>query len=173
MRGSAHTTEKVETFLQAVLVAADALGAAHGRVPPPAAFRDAVPAWQALAERLRGRLELGRMWIHDGQIGQDRVEIGTLWASSSTDRLATQITVAIDPPLAGVPASADDPSISPSARESWQALAESAQVGVHADRVVVRVEGKSADPRDRMPLVELAVSLRRRLAGAAAQGPFR
>lgn len=173
MRGSAHTTEKVEAFLQAVLVAAEAISAAHGRVPPPAAFRDAVPAWQALAERLRGRLELGRMWIHDGQIGQDRVAVGTLWASSSPERLATQITVAIDPPLASVPASADDPSISPSAREAWQALAEGAQVSVHADRVVARWEGKSLDPRDRMPLVELAVSLRRRLAGAVAQGPFR
>lgn len=173
MRGSAHTTEKVEAFLQAVLVVADAIGGALHAVPAPAAFRDAVPAWQALADRLRGRLELGRMWIHDGQIGQDRVAIGTLWATSSTERIATQITVTIDPPLASVPSSADDPSISPSAREVWQALSAKAQAKVRADLVVVRVEGKADDPRGLMPLVDLAVSLRRRLAGAVAQGPFR
>ena len=42
-----------------------------------------------------------------------------------------------------------------------------------ADAVLVELEGKLADPGEAMPTVELAVSLRRALAGIRGAGPFR
>ena len=46
-------------------------------------------------------------------------------------------------------------------------------LAVTRDAVVVNRDGRIDDPRMLMPLVELAVRLRRGLAGVAAQGPFR
>lgn len=173
MRGAAHTAERLEPFVQAVVRAAEAFASASDGVPPPASFAATVPAWRAAAERLRGRFEPGRMWIHDGQMGTDRVELGTTWGRKGA-HLGTRLRVAIDPPLAAPPPSPDDPAISPAARDAWRALAASARaVRVEADAVTVDLAAKLDDPQTVMPLLESAVGLRRALGGVLAQGPFR
>jgi hypothetical protein len=173
MRGAAHTSERLETFVAAVVQAAEILAAVHGRVPPPSAFEAHVPLWLAMTDRLRGRFEPGRMWIHDGQLGTDRVEIGTMW-SREGELLGSMLRVAIDPPLDAPPASPDDPSVSPLARDAWKALlARAKSVRVGAKEIVVEFGGKLEDPQAAMPLLESAVALRRALAGVRAGGPFR
>jgi hypothetical protein len=44
---------------------------------------------------------------------------------------------------------------------------------VEGGAIAIELEGKIADPRDVEPLLELAMALRRALAGVLAQGPFR
>lgn len=172
-RGTSHATEPVEAFVAAVLHASDAIAAAGERVPPPVMLAPHVVAWRAFAERLRGRLELGRMHVHDGVIGTDRVTVGTEWTRSGA-LVGTRIRVVVDPPLDAPPASRDDVEVSPAARDAWRDLAARAHVvRVERDAVLVELEGKLADPLEVMPIVELAVSLRRALAGLEGAGPFR
>jgi hypothetical protein len=172
-RGTPHATEPVETFVTAVLSAADAVAGAAQRVPPPLVFTDHVVAWRAFADRLRGTLELGRMQIHDGAVGADRVSVGTEWTRSGA-LVGTRIRVIVDPPLEVPPTVRDDPSVSARARELWRDLeSRTHAVRVSADAVFVEIEGKLADPADVMPAIELAVSLRRALAGIKGAGPFR
>jgi hypothetical protein len=172
-RGSAHTTELVETFVQAVLGAAEAIANAAERVPAPLLFEHDVVAWRAFAERLRGTLELGKMQVRDGLVGSERVTIGTEWTKNGA-LVGTRIEVAIDPRLETPPASPDDPAISPAARDVWRHLAgRVAAVRVESDAVFLELEGKLADPGEAMPTVELAVALRRALAGIKGAGPFR
>jgi hypothetical protein len=172
-RGAAHATRHLEPFVSAAIVAARALAAAHSRVPPPLLFASDVAAWQAFAERVRGRLELGRMWIHDGQVGFDRVEVGSVWGRRG-ELSGSKVAVTIDPPLARVPYSPDDPELSPAARAAYRAL-EVATRAMHLEpgRVVAELDGKLVDPAVAMPVVELAVALRRALSGMAGTGPFR
>lgn len=172
-RGSVHATAQIGGFVRSVLVAADALDRARSLVGPPAVLAPHVAAWQGLADALRGRLELGRMWIHDARVGTDAVAIGCTWGRRGV-LLGTTVKVTVDPPLANVPPAADDPSVSPAARDAWKALAARARtVHVEADAIAVEVEAKPADPESVMPVVDLAVSLRRALSGAVAAGPFR
>jgi hypothetical protein len=172
-RGTAHATEPVEAFVAAVLHAADAVAAAAARVPPPLMFAGEVVAWRAFAERLRGRLELGRMHVHDGLVGTDRVSVGTVWTRSGA-LVGTRLRVAVDPPLDAPPASREDPALSPAAREAWRELAARAHaVTVDRDAVLVGLDGKLADPADVIPILELAVTLRRAIGGIKGAGPFR
>ncbi len=172
-RGSVHATSQIGGFVRHVLRAADALEAARALVGPPALLAPHVAAWRGLAEALHGRLELGRMWIHDGRAGTDAVELGCTWERRGL-LLGTTVRVAIDPPLGAVPPSPDDPSVSPAARDAWRALAARARaVHVRAEGIVVELEARPAEPESAMPVVDLAVSLRRALAGAVAAGPFR
>lgn len=173
MRGASHVTAKVEGFVRSVLAAASALDGATRRVPPPVLFAADVGAWEALAARLRGRLELGRMWIHDAQVGTCAVQIGSVWARSGL-HLGSIVEVAIDPPLENLPDSVEDPALSPAARDAWRELAMRARsVQVSKEAITIELEGKMADPQVAMPVVELATSLRRALGGPLAAGPFR
>ena len=172
-RGTAHATEPVEAFVAAALHAVDAIAVAAARVPPPAALASHLLAWRAFADRLRGRLELGRMVIHDGVVDGDRVTVGTEWTRDGLV-VGTCVRVPVDPPLQAPPTSPDDVALSPAARETWRALVASPHV-VHVERDAIRVEmeGLLADPSLAMPIVELAVCLRRALTGLAIGGPFR
>ncbi|MDF2698168.1 MAG: hypothetical protein K0S65_6551, partial [Labilithrix sp.] len=98
VRGAAHSTEKVEGFVRAVLKAAALLDDAFARIPAPVLFAADVPAWEAFASQLRGRLELGRMWIHEAQVGTSTVAIGSVWARGGL-HLGSIVVIAIDPPL--------------------------------------------------------------------------
>ncbi|MBX3206352.1 MAG: hypothetical protein KF764_14865 [Labilithrix sp.] len=173
VRGAAHVTEKVERFVRRVLEVAAIFDRTLDRVPPPAMFAADVPAWQALAARLRGRLELGRMWIHDAVVGASAVQIGSVWARGGL-LLGSAVIVAIDPPLDAAPAGLEDPALSPAARAAWRELAARAKnVEIRASAINVELEGKLSDPETALPVAELAVSLRRALGGLAAAGPFR
>jgi hypothetical protein len=173
MRGGAHSAENVAAFARKVLAAAEGLDALGRRVPPPAMFAADLEAWAAFASHLRGRLETGRMWIHDGTIGTDRVALGTMWARSGL-LLGTTLWVAIDPPLEEVPAAPEDPALSPAARERWRELAaRTRSVAITAGAIEAELEGRLPDPATASPLLDLAVLLRRALAGVRGGGPFR
>lgn len=173
VRGAPHVTEKVERFVRRVVAAAESFDRALSRVPAPALFSADVPAWQALAARLRGRLELGRMWIHDAQVGTSTVQIGSVWARGGL-LLGSTVVVAIDPPLDAPPSGVEAPSLSPAARDAWRELSARAKgVQIDASAITLELDGKLSDPQAAMPAVELAVSLRRALGGLVAAGPFR
>jgi hypothetical protein len=113
------------------------------------------------------------MHVHDGTLGTDRVTVGTEWTRSGA-LVGTRIHVLVDPPLDAPPTSRDDVVVSPAARGVWADLAARAHaVRIERDAVLVDLEGKLADPNDAMPALELAVSLRRALAGLRGAGPFR
>lgn len=177
VRGAAQVRETLETFVGGVLAAASILDDVRKKIPPPILFADDVPAWEALAARIRGRLELGRMWIHKAQVGTSTVDIGTVWARGGL-LLGSTVIVAMDPPLDPVPAGTDDPALSPAARDLWRELTTEGKgkvksVQVEAAAITLELEGQLADPHTAMPLVEHAVSLHRALVGNVAAGPFR
>ncbi len=172
-RGSVYDTRRIGGFVRNVLSAAGELDAARAFVGPPPLLAPHLPAWRSLADALHGRLELGRMWIRDGRAGTYTIEVGCTWGRRGV-LLGTTVRVIVDPPLATVPPSPDDPSVSPAARDAWKALAARARgVHVEADAISVELEAKPAEPESAMPIVELAVSLRRALTGVVAAGPFR
>lgn len=172
-RGSAHSFDTLAAFVNGAIEVATQLEEAAALVTAPAAFANDVPAWRAFAERHRGRLELGRMRVHDATVGIDRVTVGTDWTRSG-QLVGTRLRVVIDPVLAAVPAGPDDPSISPAAREAWRALLLQARgVRIEPAAVAVDLEGKLADPAVALPVIELAVALRRALSGITGAGPFR
>jgi hypothetical protein len=171
-RGSVHSTERVDSFVREVLAVADALEAARALVGPPALLAVDVPAWRAFAESISGRLELGRMWIHDGRIGMDAVSLGCTWDREGL-LLGTTVRVALDPALDSTP-SIDDPAISPAARDAWKlTVSRTKKVTVLPDLILCELEGKLTDPSSAMPIIESAVALRRALSGTMAAGPFR
>ena len=172
-RGTAHSFNTLTAFLHGTVDVAKELEAAAALVPAPTTFAADVPAWRAFAERHRGRLELGRMHVHDAVIGIDRVTVATDWTRSG-QLVGTRLQVAIDPPLTAVPATPDDPSISPAARNAWRALLEEARgLRLEAGALRVELDGRLADPATALPVLELAVALRRALSGSAGAGPFR
>lgn len=172
-RGSVHSTERVDSFVREVLEVVDALEGARALVGPPALLAADVPAWRSFAESLSGRLELGRMWIHDGRVGMDTVSLGCTWDREGL-LLGTTVRVALDPALESAPPSMDDPSISPAARDAWKLTASrTKKVTVLPDLILCELEGKLSDPASAMPVIESAVALRRALSGTQAAGPFR
>jgi len=143
------------------------------QIPAPVLFAEDVPAWQALASRLRGRLELGRMWIHEGQVGTSAVEIGSVWARAAFISGAPCTSRSIRRSRRR-PLLPKTPSLSPAARDTWRELAtRSKSVRIDPSSITVELEGKLADPQVAMPIVELAVTLRQALSGAIVAGPFR
>src|SRR5262249_11495039 len=156
-------------FVATVFTVAETFDAAIWTIPPPALFAADVPAWEALASRLRGRLERGRMWIHDAQVGTDACEIGSMWARGGL-HLGSTVRVAIDPPLDAdkLPSTIEDPGLSPIARDAWkELLTRSKGVVLASNGITVEMQGRLADPQIAMPILELAVTLRRALGGAA------
>lgn len=173
-RRAPHVADVLELFVLEALTFAEKVDAAISLLAPPILFAADVPSWEALATRLRGRLERGRMWIHDAQVGTDSVAIGSVWERSGL-LLGSTIHVAIDPPLDGEAfTTLDDPRLSPAARDAWRELhAKAKSVTVDARELAIELDGRLADPQTIMPLVELAVTLRRALGGSLAAGPFR
>jgi hypothetical protein len=172
-RGSVHSTERVDSFVREVLAVADALERARPLVGPPALLAADVPAWRLFADAIHGRLELGRMWIHDARVGMDTVSLGCTWDREGL-LLGTTVRVALDPALESTPSSMDAPTISPAARDAWKLLAgRTKKVTVLPDLILCELEGKLADPAAAMPVIESGVALRRSLTGTKAAGPFR
>ncbi len=170
LRAAPHGSE-VGTFVADVVAAASTL--ADVEVPPPPSFREDLPAWEAMAARLRGRLERGGMWIRDGQVGTNAVEVGSRWDAGGS-LLGSALVVRLDPPLAVAPKGLDDHALSPLARDRWRALAVDARaVDILADRITVEIDGKLTDPQAAMPMLDAAVALAAALGGIVGGGPFR
>jgi hypothetical protein len=173
IRGAPHVPEKLEPFCKAALRAAEAFDQALKRIAPPHLFAADVPAWEAMASRLRGRLDIGRMWIRDAVIGTTSVELGAVWERTGI-HLGSAIRIKIDPPLETAFTILDDPRLSPAARDAWRELqSKSKNTSITEKEILIELEGKLTDPQTAMPLIDLALVLRKSLTGSIAAGPFR
>jgi len=119
-RNGVNAVDELGAFVAAALEAARVLDSTIAkRMTPPKAMAEALDAWRALANRLGGSLELGRMWIHDAESRGERGEIGTRWKDETM--LDTLVRV--------VPSSKierrielDDPEIDPQVRTLAQEI---------------------------------------------------
>jgi hypothetical protein len=145
---------------------------AISRIPPPVALAPHVAAWRAFAMAMGGRLELGRVWIHDASLEGFRFEVGTVWEPHDTAPRGTVIRVPIDPPLATAP-TPDDAALSAIARDAFRALAE--DPGFHASESELGhfTSKLTPDPSVLLPKIESMTVILRALRGVVAAGPFR
>jgi hypothetical protein len=170
--GAASSASTLEAVARAAIAVMEVLDVAMKRIPPPLVMVDCVPAWRAFADRAGGRLELGRLFIHDASIGGFRFEVGTVFEPDSPKPRGTVVRVPIEPPLDHAP-SVDDPSLSAVARDALKSLAS--EPGFHADtsELGMWIDGVTPDPATLTPKIEGMLSVLRALRGAVAAGPFR
>ena len=170
--GAASSASTLEAVVRAATHVMDLLDAAISRVPPPSTMAPHVAAWRAFADATGGRLELGRLWIHDASIAGFRFEVGTVFEPDSPAPRGTLVRVPIEPPLDVAP-NVDDASLSALAREALKALA--ADKSFHADtrELGMYIEGPTPDPSVLAPKIEGMISVLRALRGQVAAGPFR
>ncbi len=173
-RGSAHSVEQLQNFVAGAMSLVRALVDAKNRVPPPAAMRECVAAWEQFAVRVGGRLERGRMFVHDGRYGSERVELGTHWHDDGSFARTT-LTVRFEQPLPSPP---PDPtraeSLSASLRAHVEALVSPGRrleftsdfVRIEFDRIVER-------PGEIEPQLDRLAQISRNLRGERDQVPFR
>ncbi|WP_394832956.1 hypothetical protein LVJ94_41290 [Pendulispora rubella] len=145
-------------FVAAAVHAAKCFGIAHDRVPPPPEMAAYEPVWRAFAERHGGRLERGRMWIHDATLGMDRFSIGTDWSGTPP---TTLVRVPIDPPLTR-----------PFEGDVSRLRAKVQDIHVGLDAVEVRLPAPLADPTTVEPILVEMVRLSRSARGLL-ENPFR
>lgn len=168
-RRAGTTAQALTPVVGAAQRTLDWVAKAIERVPPPSAMAAAAPAWEAFARSTGARLEKGRMWIHDGEIGGERFEIGCVWSASE---LETLVKVHAAPPFDG-DFVVDDPSLSPATRECLKTLL--GQPGFVGARDAVRwvLPGGVNDPETLRDGLETAAKLIRGRRGLLAAGPFR
>jgi hypothetical protein len=170
--GAASTASVLESVTRTALHVMNLLEAAISRISPPVAMIQFFPAWRAFADATGGRLELGRLWIHDASIGGFRFEVGTVFEPDSPVPRGTLVRVPIEPPLDHAP-TVDDANLSALARDALKALMN--ETGFHADthELGMYIEGATPDPAVLAPKIEGMISVLRALRGAIAAGPFR
>jgi len=170
--GAASSAATLEAVVKAATHVMELLDASISRIPPPLEMTSSVAAWKTFADSVGGRLELGRVWIHDASIGGFRFEVGTVFEPDSETPRGTLLRVPIEPPLEQAP-TVDDAGLSAVARDALKALA--ADEGFHADtnELGVYIEGPTPDPSTLLPKIEAMISVLRALRGAVAAGPFR
>ncbi len=167
-RGNAQVTARLLAIVGTYQAIARAFAVAIPRVPPPAAMAAHLPAWEAFATRVQGRLERGRMWIR-GVRGADVVEVGTLWGEKGTVA-GTRVAVVLEPPIE---VDLDAPTVSPAARAALQDLAASAATHHTANALAVLLPDPLPDPEAAEPWLERLGVAARALRGQTAAGPFR
>ena len=180
-RGAAHSLEELLGFVTKAMSLLRLFDAAAARIAPPSAMAAHLAAWQTFAARTQGRLEPGRMWIHDATVGVDRFEVQTLWRANGVYE-GTVLRLVVDPPLERELVAAD-PSLSPEARAL---LVELAAKGTRPhDEPALRVHrdafewhraadvGVLEDPGTLETTVESLARLARAARGMVGAGPFR
>lgn len=159
--------EPLADFVKRARTAAERLGEAFARVPPPPPLASAVESWRGLAERLSGRFEIGSGSIREGTLGPERVEIVTEWSDDAQIAGATVIV-----PL-GV--RIDAQAISPSAQARRDALAKQTggDVAIEDERVVLRLHEGLGDPLAFEPTLDSLARLVQAVRGHGGASPFR
>jgi hypothetical protein len=170
--GAGQALRPFEDFVRHALATAVAIDAAIPRVPLPEALTTHASAWRAFAERLGGRLEPGRPWIHGGTYGMERVDVGTAWSHRGALE-STVISMALDLP-ADASAAPVDPAMLPSrARALRGDRARGAARRAGAGRAAGAPARARGDPSTLEPLIDRMARLRRALRGGGEAGPFR
>jgi hypothetical protein len=170
--GAASSASALEQVARSALALLERFDAAIARIPPPAAVASLLPAWKDFAARMTGRLELGRLWVHDATHEGFRFELGTVWEPRATIPTGTIVRVPIEPPLETA-LSIEDPSLSAAAREQLRALAGSPDFHMSESELVVFTHDTVADPITMLPEVAALTSVLRAVRGTVATGPFR
>ena len=170
--GAASTASTLESVTRTALHVMSLLDAAIARFTPPLAMAPYVAAWRAFADATGGRLELGRLWIHDGSIGGFRFEVGTVFEPDSPTPRGTLVRVPIEPPLESAP-NVEDASLSALARDALKTLTTDKSFHADTHELGMYVEGPTPDPSVLAPKIEGMISVLRALRGQVAAGPFR
>ena len=171
MKGNAQVADRLARIVDLYREIARAFSAAFPRVPAPALMAEPVPAWEAFAARVHGKLERGRMWIR-GTWGTDVVEVGTLWGAKG-ELAGTRVAVVLEPPME---IDRDAPTTSAAARAelvALEALAPAATLHVSPRALAVLLREATADPQTLEPWLERLCRTARVLRGQTASGPFR
>jgi hypothetical protein len=163
-------------FLGHLAALAAEITTAGARVPPPPPMAALLPAWEAFARDLRGRLEIGRMSIRDARVEGAVFHLETCFErSAQPDR--TELTLVLDPPL-DAPFDADDPAAleasAPAVRELVRLVrAEARALRVDVSSVVAVLPAPLEDPASVRELMGSMLLLAQRLRGLRAAGPYR
>lgn len=167
----ATTAPALEGVANTCLRLAELFAAACERVPPPASVAANVDAWRGYAASVGGRLELGRMWIHDANLEGERFELGSTWEPSGEFH-GTVVRFPIEPPLEQE-LRVEDPALSPLARELLRGLV--GLPGFHAttQEIGFLLPDRVPDPATLHPQVESLAKLLRSKRGLLVAGPFR
>lgn len=170
--GAASTSSTLESVTRTALHVMNLLDAATARIPPPFVMAQHVAAWRAFADATGGRLELGRLWIHDASIGGFRFEVGTVFEPDSPTPRGTLVRVPIEPPLEHAP-DVNDAGLSALARDALKALTADESFHADAHELGMYIDGPTPDPSVLAPKIEAMISVLRALRGQVAAGPFR
>ncbi len=180
-RGAAHSLDELLGFVTKATTLLRLFHTAAARVAPPSVMAAHLAAWGSFAARTQGRLEPGRMWIHDAMVGVDRFEVQTLWRANGVYE-GTVLRLAVDPPLERDLVAAD-PSLSPEARALLVEL--SAKGTRPRDEPALRVHrdafewhraadlGVLEDPATLETTIDALARLARATRGIVSAGPFR
>lgn len=149
----------------------DSIADAITRIPPPAAMRAAAKSWEAFVQSVGGRLERGRMWIHDGSIEGERFELGCLWSKDNAVT-GTFVRVHATPPFAADFA-LEEHTLSPGARDALAVLRSLPGFLARADGLSFTLPDVVANPQTLNDKLELAAKVIGARRAIGARGPFR
>ena len=165
--------ERLASFARHTARLLEAFEKAFANVPPPVRLASHRDAWVRFAERLAGRLEIGRMWIHGGSFGMEQVEVGTNWMRDGEFdstllrvRFEEPITSSFDPDEPG-----DAPEATKTLAREIRASARDATFG--PDAITVELGALFTDPIHLEPHLERMSRLARALTGRLDLGPYR
>lgn len=173
VRGALLNYDEVRSFTSHVRSLATALDRAMGQVPPPPEVKgEDAEVWRAFAERLHGRFEVGRVYVHDGAWGAERVSAGLRW-SAEGEFEATALRVTIDPPLAET-VDPDDPNLNERVRARIAELREVTEaITVRRDALDADLARRVTSPTSLEPVLDRMVTLVRCLQGRSEAAPYR
>jgi hypothetical protein len=171
--GVTHSIELLRSFVGAVLSVARLFAAKMDHLPMPPEVARYRGNWTAFAERVSGKLEPGRPWIHDGVYGMDRIELGIAWDHAKQPR--TILRAILDPPLTKqIERALHGAEVGPRVLELMSELESRGQsLRVGPEAIVLEKPGVLAEPNDADPDFELMSRLARLLRGDLGRGPFR
>jgi hypothetical protein len=171
-----HDQPWIGRFLEKVCGLADALQAAIDELPPPAAMRQALPAWQELAAATGAHLAVGGMALRAVSFDGAVFDVTTTFGPEA-EVTGTRIDLELDPPLA-FRVDLDDASsfaaASPGAHELALALRTAARtLKIRPYELSLEIAGATPDPADLRPRMGEMLALARRLRGERTPGPYR
>lgn len=171
--GTGQAPRPFEDFVRKAIATAMAFDAAIARVPPPAEMASHAEAWRAFAGRLGGRFEPGRIWIHGGTYGMERVDIGTVWNRRGALE-STVISMTLEGPAGSHAAGFDPASLPERAQALYQEIArEALRVEIEENALRVGLPAPLTNPSALEPLLDRMARLCRALRGESERGPFR
>lgn len=173
--GTGHGQPGIGDFLANAAALAEALALAIQRIPPPAAMREALPAWRTFAAATGGRLAAGGMFLAAASIDAALFDVATTFQGEEVS--GTRIDMQIDPPL-DFRVSMDDAdsftAAPPGSRDFAVALQASvAGLKIHPNAISVELAAPTLDPADLRPRMIEMLMLAKRLRGERTPGPYR